>query len=93
MSCATPAATSSLNQTGARRDVAASRVVQPEQPFADVECLLSIARDAGMLVLLDAQIGRERYQSVAGSVTSLQRFASALLASTEVHRGPFDRSQ
>ncbi|WP_306770812.1 hypothetical protein [Paraburkholderia sp. UYCP14C] len=54
--------------------------MQPEKNFADVDVdrLLSIARGAGMLVMLDAQIGRERYQSVAGSVVSLQRFAAAL---------------
>ena len=50
----------------------------PEELAADVERLLSVARSAGMLVTLDAQIGRERYQSVAGSVMSLQRFANAL---------------
>nr|WP_269501533.1 hypothetical protein [Burkholderia sp. IMCC1007] len=33
-----------------------------------------------MLVTLDGQIGREKYQSVAGSVFALQRFAAALCA-------------
>ncbi|RZF29638.1 hypothetical protein EVC45_10595 [Paraburkholderia sp. UYCP14C] len=79
MSCATStAATYCANHNEGLRDVAVHRLEQPDQPFADVECLLSIARNAGMLVMLDAQIGRERYQSVAGSVTSLQRFASEL---------------
>ncbi|WP_442793710.1 hypothetical protein [Paraburkholderia sp. ZP32-5] len=54
------------------------RAAQPDETCADVERLLAVARGAGMLVMLDAQIGRERYQSVAGSVVSLQRFATAL---------------
>jgi len=33
-----------------------------------------------LLVMLDGQIGREKYQSVAGSVLALQRFAAALRA-------------
>ncbi len=52
--------------------------MQLETQFADAEALLAIARNAGMLVMLDGQIGRERHQSVAGSVVSLQRFAIAL---------------
>ncbi|AOJ05360.1 hypothetical protein WS70_27090 [Burkholderia mayonis] len=42
------------------------------------DALLALAREAGMLVTLDGQIGRERYQSVAGSLASLMRFANAL---------------
>ncbi|AHI68597.1 hypothetical protein [Burkholderia thailandensis] len=42
------------------------------------DALLELAREAGMLVTLDGQIGRERYQSVAGSVASLMRFVTAL---------------
>lgn len=42
------------------------------------DALLEIARRAGMLVMLDAQIGQQRYHSVAGSVASLTRFANAL---------------
>ncbi|WP_157977808.1 hypothetical protein [Paraburkholderia kururiensis] len=45
---------------------------------AEADALLALAREAGMLVTLDGQIGREKYQSVAGSVASLQRFAAAL---------------
>jgi hypothetical protein len=55
---------------------------QPQHACSDVcgeaEALLALARQAGMLVTLDGQIGREKYQSVAGSVASLQRFAAAL---------------
>lgn len=47
---------------------------QPSRPF-DV---LELARQSGMLVMLDGQIGRERYQSVAGSLAALERFADAL---------------
>ncbi|KVE70553.1 hypothetical protein [Burkholderia vietnamiensis] len=38
----------------------------------------ALARDAGMLVTLDGQIGRERYESVTGSIATLARFAQAL---------------
>jgi hypothetical protein len=40
--------------------------------------LIAMARDAGMQVLLDAQIGRQSYHSVCGSLTSLQKFADAV---------------
>ncbi|WP_041490963.1 hypothetical protein [Burkholderia cepacia] len=49
---------------------------QPE----DLDGLLALARESGLLVTLDGQIGREKYQSVAGSVLALQRFAAALCA-------------
>lgn len=44
----------------------------------DTQALVALARDAGMLVILDGQIGRERYESVTGSVATLARFARAL---------------
>jgi hypothetical protein len=40
-----------------------------------MENVLDKAREAGMAVLLDACIGRERFHSVAGSEATLQRFA------------------
>lgn len=43
-----------------------------------VEDILELARDAGLLVTLDGQIGREKYQSVAGSLSSFLRFVDAL---------------
>lgn len=46
----------------------------------DLDTLLALAREAGLLVTLDGQIGREKYQSVAGSVLALQRFAAVLSA-------------
>jgi hypothetical protein len=54
--------------------------VSPAQATAgdDAETLLALARSAGMLVTLDGQIGREKYQSVAGSLRAFQRFAAAL---------------
>ncbi|VWD14964.1 hypothetical protein BLA50215_03498 [Burkholderia lata] len=44
----------------------------------DTQALVALARDAGMLVILDAQIGRVRYESVTGSIATLARFAQAL---------------
>jgi hypothetical protein len=46
-----------------------------EYSFMD---LIAMARDAGMQVLLDAQIGRQSYHSVCGSLNSLQKFADAV---------------
>jgi hypothetical protein len=40
-----------------------------------MENVLERARQAGMAVLLDAAIGRERFHSIAGSEASLERFA------------------
>jgi hypothetical protein len=40
--------------------------------------LIELARESGMAVLLDAQIGREQYMSVSGSLASLARFADAV---------------
>lgn len=37
--------------------------------------LLQAAREAGMVVLLDACIGRERFHSVTGSEAALKQFA------------------
>jgi hypothetical protein len=50
------------------------------RPPEDLDTLLALARESGLLVTLDGQIGREKYQSVAGSVLALQRFAAALCA-------------
>ena len=40
--------------------------------------ILALARESGMLITLDGQIGRERYQSITGSLASLRRFVAAL---------------
>ncbi|MBR7960079.1 hypothetical protein KDW41_06440 [Burkholderia vietnamiensis] len=67
---------------GQRRARAASASATPAavRPPADLDALLALACEAGLLVTLDAQIGSEKYQSVAGSVFALQRFAAALCA-------------
>ena len=41
------------------------------------DSVLDLAREAGMTVMLDACIGRERYHSVTGSCAALERFARA----------------
>lgn len=65
---------------GRRRTLSAPAAPAGIQPPDDLDALLAIAREAGLLVMLDGQIGREKYQSVAGSVLALQRFAAALRA-------------
>lgn len=40
--------------------------------------ILSLARESGMVIMLDGQIGREKYQSIAGSMHAFKRFAEAL---------------
>lgn len=44
----------------------------------DFSRILALAREAGVLVTLDDQIGREKYQSIAGSLSAFRRFAQAL---------------
>ncbi|MFP3504879.1 hypothetical protein [Burkholderia sp. SIMBA_062] len=65
---------------GRRRTPSAPTAPARIQPPDDLDALLALAREAGLLVMLDGQIGREKYQSVAGSVLALQRFAAALRA-------------
>jgi hypothetical protein len=40
--------------------------------------VVALARGVGMLVTLDGCIGNSRYESVFGSLTSLERFAQAV---------------
>ncbi|MFM0175641.1 hypothetical protein PQR33_40750 [Paraburkholderia sediminicola] len=40
--------------------------------------ILKLAGDAGMLVVLDARIGRTEYRSVHGTLDAFQRFVQAL---------------
>lgn len=47
---------------------------------SEVDEILELARQAGLLITLDGQIGRQKYQSVAGSVNALLRFVEALRA-------------
>ncbi|KVT41255.1 hypothetical protein [Burkholderia ubonensis] len=73
-----------MYQTGASAPAPATSA--PElHDMPDTQALLALAREAGMLVTLDAQIGRVRYESVTGSIAALARFAQALqLATLEV---------
>ena len=40
--------------------------------------IVALARSVGMLITLDGCIGNEQYQSVFGSLLSLERFAQAV---------------
>jgi len=62
------------------RTLSAPAVPTAIRPSEELDALLALARESGLLVTLDGQIGREKYQSVAGSVLALQRFAAALRA-------------
>jgi hypothetical protein len=50
----------------------------PDSARGEFDEILTLAREAGMLITLDGQIGREKYQSIAGSIASFRRFAEAL---------------
>ncbi|OJB40986.1 hypothetical protein BGV57_19460 [Burkholderia ubonensis] len=66
-------------QTDATACAAPSATPAARSPaLPDTLALVALARDAGMLVTLDAMIGRERYESVTGSIATLARFAQAL---------------
>ncbi|AXK67415.1 hypothetical protein [Burkholderia sp. IDO3] len=49
----------------------------PDNP-SNTQARAALARDAGIPVILDGRIKRERYESVTGSVATLARFARAL---------------
>jgi hypothetical protein len=44
----------------------------------DFDAIVELAREAGMLITLDGQIGREKYQSIEGSLSAFRRFIDAL---------------
>lgn len=44
----------------------------------EFDAIVELARRAGMLVTLDGQIGREKYQSIAGSLVSFRHFVETL---------------
>ncbi|PCE30573.1 hypothetical protein [Burkholderia ubonensis] len=69
-------ATYQTDATACAAPSAAPAAGSPALP--DTLALVALARDAGMLVTLDAMIGRERYESVTGSIATLARFAQAL---------------
>lgn len=52
----------------------------PDSSRSEFDEILALARNAGMLITLDGQIGREKYQSIADSIASFRRFAEALRA-------------
>ncbi|TKC86906.1 hypothetical protein FAZ69_19955 [Trinickia terrae] len=52
-----------------------------EDSADDFAAIVELARQAGMLVTLDGQIGREKYQSIGGSLASFRRFVEALRGS------------
>ncbi|MFM0593661.1 MULTISPECIES: hypothetical protein [Paraburkholderia] len=65
---------------------ATASATQPQHADAcEFDALLALAREAGMLITLDGQIGRERYQSIAGSLHAFRRFAEALRANLVQH--------
>ncbi|WP_105132820.1 hypothetical protein [Burkholderia sp. BE12] len=76
--------------SGNARALPARAASADNRPSDDLDTLLALAREAGLLVTLDGQIGREKYQSVVGSVLALQRFAAALDArnAADVPAGP-----
>jgi hypothetical protein len=68
-----------LNQHAFTRSAAATApLYEAGSGCAEFDQILALAHEAGMLITLDGQIGREKYQSIAGSLASFKRFAEAL---------------
>jgi hypothetical protein len=68
-----------LNQSAfARPAITTMAIPEAGSGCAEFDEILALAREAGMLITLDGQIGREKYQSIAGSLASFRRFAEAL---------------
>lgn len=59
-------------------NAACESTTKPDASVLSDDTILAIARRAGMLVMLDGQIGRETYQSVTGSLSSFHRFVADL---------------
>lgn len=57
-----------------------SDYAKKDERASEIDEIIRLARNAGLLVTLDGRIGRETYQSVAGSLTSFLRFANELRA-------------
>ncbi|MFM0055325.1 hypothetical protein PQR64_06860 [Paraburkholderia phytofirmans] len=66
------------NQASSADATALAAQLQSTRNAASELEILALAREAGMLITLDGQIGREKYQSVAGSLHAFKRFAEAL---------------
>jgi hypothetical protein len=67
----------------------ATASAQPPRSTGNAVCefdaILALAREAGLLITLDGQIGREKYQSIAGSLQAFKRFAEALCDTVRQH--------
>jgi hypothetical protein len=65
---------------GAQQASAATATPAAPAPAAPKHALdvVALARGVGMLITLDGRIGNERYESVFGSLLSLERFAQAV---------------
>ncbi|MFM0237413.1 hypothetical protein PQR10_02725 [Paraburkholderia phytofirmans] len=66
------------NPTFSHRATATRQPQNKGNSVCDFDAILALARESGLLITLDGQIGREKYQSVAGSLHAFQRFAEAL---------------
>lgn len=55
--------------------------------------LAELARAAGLTVVLDGMIGRERYESVTGSLHALRRFAELFEADCRIRHGIADEQE
>ncbi|SDI33596.1 hypothetical protein [Paraburkholderia phenazinium] len=62
----------------ARPAITTMATTEGAQGCTELDQILALAHEAGMLITLDGQIGREKYQSIAGSLASFRRFAEAL---------------
>jgi hypothetical protein len=69
----------------ARVTASAQQVQSIGNAVCDFDAILALARESGLLITLDGQIGREKYQSIAGSLHAFKRFAEALSESIGQH--------
>jgi hypothetical protein len=61
-------------------DIADAPAHRARQPL-DALDVVSLARAAGLLITLDGKLGNSPFQSVFGSLSSLERFAQAICES------------
>jgi hypothetical protein len=66
------------NPTFSDRATAAQQPQNKGNSVCEFDAILALARESGLLITLDGQIGREKYQSIAGSLHAFKRFAEAL---------------
>jgi hypothetical protein len=68
-----------MNQSAfGRPAVTTTAMPEARSGYTEFDEILALALEAGMSITLDGQIGREKYQSIAGSLASFGRFAEAL---------------